>query len=56
MILESSRDSLTSKAQRYLEANKLIKVIFQSEIIKQTENGHMRRANQPDFCKGKFSL
>lgn len=34
---ESSRDSLTSKPQTYLEANKLVKIIFQSRIIKQSE-------------------
>lgn len=53
---EAFRDSLTSKAQTYLEANKLVKTIFQSGIIKQSVNGDMRKANQCDFCKGKFSL
>lgn len=34
-ILNSSRHSLTSKPQTYLEANKLVKIIFQGGIIKQ---------------------
>jgi len=53
---ESSRDCLTSKPQAYLEANNLVIIIFKNGIIKQTENSHMRKANQTDFCKGKFSL
>lgn len=47
---------MTSKPQAYLEANKLVIIIFKSGTIKQFENGHMRKATQTEFCKGKFSL